>query len=80
MKRLYRFLLGLLSGGILWVILVGLSTLILPAFGRDFNQVPTLYLFFLCAISLVAGFLIACALVAPPKDTSVIDVHEEDAT
>jgi general stress protein CsbA len=78
--RRYRFLLGLLSGGILWVVLLALNQIVLLVFRRDSSQVSAFYWFFLCVISLVAGFLIAFALVAPPRDTSVIAVHEEDAT
>jgi|GEM_PF-4783841 len=80
MKRLYRFLLGLLSGGILWVVLLVINQIVLLLFHRDTSQVSAIYWSFLCIISFTAGFLIACALIAPPKDTSVIDVHEEDAT
>lgn len=79
MRRLYRFLLGLLSGGILWVVLLVLNQIVLLLFRRETSQVSTIYWIFLCVISLAAGFLIAYALVAPPKDTSVIAVHEEDA-
>jgi general stress protein CsbA len=79
MKRLYRFLLGLLSGGILWIVLLVISQIVLLLFHREIYQVSTYYWIFLCLISLTAGFLITYALVPPPKDTSVIAVHEEDA-
>lgn len=79
MRRVSRFLLGLLSGGILLFVLMVINQLVLMFFHRENFPVSIIYWIFLCVISLTAGFLIAYSLVAPPKDTSVIAVHEEDA-
>jgi hypothetical protein len=79
MRRFYRFLFGLLWWVVLWMVLLVVNQLIFMILGRETSQIPGIYWIFLCVISLVAGFLISFSLTAPPRDSSVVPLHEEGA-
>jgi len=77
MRLVYRILLGLITGGIIWVILLVLNQILLAIFHRSELQIPVIYWIYLCLISFISGFLISFSLIKPSEPSITVIKSEE---